>query len=59
MKVDMHEAKSQISKLGELAWEGEEIIVRAGKPYLSLTPYREKRKDHKWGSLKGKNLDFA
>ena len=25
MKVNMHEAKSQLSKLGKLAWEGEEI----------------------------------
>ena len=55
MKVNMHEAKSQLSKLGELAWEGEEIIIaKAGKPYLSLTPYKKKRKDRKLGSLKGK-----
>ena len=41
MKVDMHEAKSQLSKLGKLAWEGEEIIItEAGEPYLRLVPYR-------------------
>lgn len=40
----MHEAKSQLSKLGELAWRGEEIVIaKAGKPYLELTPRREKR----------------
>lgn len=40
----MHEAKSQLSKLGELAWRGEEIVIaKAGKPYLELTPHREKR----------------
>lgn len=45
MQVNMHEAKSQLSKLGRLAWEGEEVVIaRAGKPYLRLTPYREPRK---------------
>ena len=38
----MHEAKSQLSKLGKLAWEGEEIIIaKAGEPYLRLEPYRQ------------------
>jgi len=27
MKVNMHEAKSQLSKLGELAWKGEQIVI--------------------------------
>jgi PIN domain nuclease of toxin-antitoxin system len=27
MKVNMHEAKSQLSRLGELAWKGERIII--------------------------------
>lgn len=41
MKVNMHEAKSQLSRLGRLAWEGEEIVIaRAGEPYLRLEPYR-------------------
>ena len=45
MKVDMHEAKSQLSKLGKLAWEGEEIIItEAGEPYLRLVPYRARLK---------------
>ena len=40
MQVNMHEAKSQLSRLGRLAWEGEEIVIaRNGKPYLRLTPY--------------------
>ena len=40
MHVDMHEAKSQLSKLGRLAWEGEEIVIsRNGEPYLRLAPY--------------------
>jgi len=44
MKVNMHEAKSQLSRLGRLAWEGEEIVIaRAGEPYLRLEPYREEK----------------
>ena len=54
MKVDMHEAKSQLSKLGKLAWEGEEIIIaKAGEPYLRLEPYRERLKERKPGGLEG------
>ena len=53
MKVNMHEAKSPLSKLGELAWQGEDIVIaKAGKPYLSLAPYREARKQRKPGRLK-------
>ena len=54
MKVDMHEAKSQLSKLGELAWEGEEIIItEAGESYLRLVPYRARLKERKLGGLEG------
>ena len=54
MQVNMHEAKSQLSRLGELAWQGEEVVIaKAGKPYLNLTPYRESRRMRKPGVLKG------
>lgn len=40
MQVNMDEAKSNLSELGELAWQGEEVIIeKAGKPFLRLTPY--------------------
>ena len=40
MQVNMDEAKSNLSELGELAWKGEEVIIaKAGKPFLRLTPY--------------------
>ena len=53
MLVNMHEAKSQLSKLGRLVWEGEEVVIaRAGKPYLRLLPYRAP--ERKPGRLKGK-----
>ncbi|MDE0269267.1 MAG: type II toxin-antitoxin system prevent-host-death family antitoxin [Acidimicrobiaceae bacterium] len=49
----MHEAKSQLSRLGRLAWEGEEIVIaRNGKPYLRLTPYE--RSPRTPGLWKGK-----
>ena len=54
MKVNMHEAKSQLSRLGRLAWEGEEIVIaKSGEPYLRLEPYRERKTKRKLGVLKG------
>ena len=54
MQVNMHEAKSQLSRLGELARQGERVIIaKAGKPHLELIPYREKKEPRKPGSLKG------
>ena len=54
MKVNMHEAKSQLSKLGKLAWEGEEIVIaKAGEPYLRLEPYHKPKTKRKLGALKG------
>ena len=54
MQVNMHEAKSQLSRLAELAWQGEEIVIaKAGKPYLRLTPYLAGGKERKPGALEG------
>lgn len=54
MKVNMHEAKSQLSRLGKLAWEGEEIVIaRSGEPWLRLTAYRERLVERKLGGLEG------
>ena len=54
MKVNMHEAKSQLSRLGKLAWGGEEIVIaKAGEPYLRLEPYRERLGKRKLGGLEG------
>lgn len=40
MQVNMDETGSNLSELGELAWQGEEVIIaKAGKPFLRLTPY--------------------
>lgn len=54
MQVNMHEAKTQLSRLGKRAWEGEEIVIaKAGVPYLHLTPYREETGERELGRLEG------
>ena len=54
-QVNMHEAKSQLSKLARLAWEGEEIVIaKAGEPYLRLEPYRKRIRERVPGGLEGK-----
>ena len=54
MRVNMHEAKSQLSRLAELAWQGEEIVIcKAGKPWLNLLPYRERMRERVPGGLEG------
>ena len=54
MQVNMREAKSQLSKLGKLAWQGEEIVItKAGEPYLRLEPYRTLKTKRKLGALQG------
>lgn len=51
-KIKIHEAKSQLLKLGKLAWLGEEVIIaKVGEPWLRLTPYRENRMGRKMGGL--------
>ena len=54
MQVNMHEAKSQLSKLGEKAWEGETVVIaKSGKPYLDLVPHKESQQPRKPGRFKG------
>ena len=54
MQVNMQEAEASLSKLGELAWQGEEIIIaKAGKPFLRLTPcYEESAQRRLSGALR-------
>lgn len=53
--VNMHEAKTHLSRLVEEAAAGEEIVIaRAGKPVARLLPYVERREPRKPGRWAGK-----
>ncbi len=53
--VNIHEAKTHLSRLVEDASEGEEIVIaKAGKPVARLVPVRPARKRRKLGWLRGK-----
>jgi len=56
MQVNIHEAKTHLSRLVERAAAGEEIIIgKAGKPVARLVPYQElKPPGRKPGSMRGK-----
>ncbi len=53
--INIHEAKTQLSKLVETAEGGEEVVIaRAGKPVVKLVPFNPVRPIRKPGALKGK-----
>ncbi len=54
IQVNMHEAKTRLSQLAELAWQGQEVVIaRAGKPYLDLKPHIGAGKPRVPGRFKG------
>lgn len=53
--VNIHDAKTNLSKLIEQTQQGEEVIIaKAGKPVAKLSVYKEKLKPRKLGLWKGK-----
>ena len=53
--INIHEAKTQFSKLVESAINGEEtIIAKSGKPVAKLVPISLKKPERRLGVLKGK-----
>jgi prevent-host-death family protein len=53
--VNIHEAKTQLSRLLERVRAGEEIVIaKAGEPVARLVPYAPARVARKPGLLKGK-----
>ena len=53
MKVNMHEAKSRLSELGQHVHAGERVIIaRAGEPWLELVPYRSVQAERRPGAFK-------
>lgn len=53
--INIHEAKTNLSRIVEEVAAGEEIIIaKAGKPKIKLVPIRKNKKIIKFGALKGK-----
>ena len=53
--VNIHQAKSHLSKIVELAFEGEEIIIcKAGKPMARLVGYQKEMQPRTPGYWRGK-----
>jgi prevent-host-death family protein len=54
-QVNIHDAKTNLSKLIEQAAAGEEIIIaRAGKPVARLTAIEPIQRRGRFGALKGR-----
>lgn len=54
-QVNMHEAKTHLSRYVERAEQGEEIVIsRAGKPAAKLVPIPEKLGPRKLGGWEGR-----
>ena len=55
MQINMHEAKSQLSKLVQAALDGEEVIIaRNGAPVVRITKYATVKNARTPGAWKGK-----
>jgi prevent-host-death family protein len=53
--VNVHAAKSQLSRLLDAAVAGEDVIIaRAGRPVARLVPVEQKNEPRKLGVLAGK-----
>jgi prevent-host-death family protein len=54
VKVNILEAKTQLSKLIELAEKGQDVVIaRAGKPVVRLTKLEPVKRPIRYGVLKG------
>ncbi len=52
--VNIHEAKTHLSRLLQRVAGGEEIVIaKAGTPVAKLVPYEEERKPRELGFLRG------
>ena len=56
-KVNIHEAKTHLSRLLARVAAGEEIVIgKAGRPVAKLVPYTDASEPRKLGGWKGKVL---
>jgi prevent-host-death family protein len=54
-KINVHDAKTNFSRLLDRAQAGEEfVIAKAGKPVARLGPLQPRRKKRRLGGLEGK-----
>lgn len=52
--VNMHEAKTNLSKLAQKVIKGERVIIsKNNEPIMELVPYKEEPKRRSFGTLKG------
>jgi prevent-host-death family protein len=52
--VNVHEAKTHLSRLLDRAHAGEEIVIaKSGEPYARLVPLKAGKAERKPGTLKG------
>lgn len=55
IQFNIHEAKTQLSKIIERARRGEEVVIaRAGKPVVRLVPIAPRPSGRQFGALRGK-----
>ncbi len=61
LQVNVHEAKTQLSKLLAKVEQGEEVVIaRDGKPIAKLVPFRAPAKKRlRVGRLEGAHLDVT
>lgn len=54
-QFNIHEAKTNLSRIIEQACEGEDIVIaRAGKPVVRLVPIEPRPSRRRFGALRGK-----
>jgi prevent-host-death family protein len=52
--VNVHEAKTHLSRLLDRAHDGEEIIIaKSGRPYARLVPLQTRQPERRAATLKG------
>lgn len=54
-KINLHKAKTNLSKLAELAIQGEDVVIcKAGNPVARLVVINQKKKTRRPGNWAGK-----